>query len=135
MELFRGVARILGMEDTIADVLAHADLTPAEWKELSLGPALRWLRIRLGLRQWQAAALARVTQSRIAKIERGRDLKLSSVRKLLAAYGCGLIVLPTSAQSLDQMAARMARLFPDEMLRRRIGPRFPQRNKHSSREE
>lgn len=54
------------------------------------------------------------------------------MRKLLAAYGCELVVLPTSAQSVDQKAARMARLFPDEMLRRRIGPRFPKRNKRSS---
>jgi len=99
--------------DLIAQVLAHAGKTPEKWLSLPLGKRLRWLRIRLGLRQWQAAQLAEMTQSQIAKIENGLDLRLSTLQKLMAGYGCNLLVLPTSEFSMDKLRQRTEKLFPE----------------------
>lgn len=104
---------LAGNSDLIAEVLDHAGRTPAEWRRLSLGRGLRWLRIRLGLRQWQAARLAGMKQPQVAKIERGLDVRLSTLRKLLQGYGCDWLVLPISGKTITQLRRRTDQSFPE----------------------
>ena len=110
--LARLQAILADSSDLIAEVLRQADRPPARWRELSLGRGLRWLRIRLGLKQRQAAELAGMTQSQVAKIERGRDIRLSTLRRLLAGYGCAPLLLPLSDKTIEQLRRRTDELFP-----------------------
>ena len=110
--LVRLRASLADNSDLIAEVLAHAGKTPDRWRNLPIGRCLRWLRIRLGLKQEQAAKLAGMTQSQVAKIERGLDVRLSTLGKLLSGYGCRPLFLPLSDQTIAQLRKRTDELFP-----------------------
>jgi len=58
---------------------------------------LRRLRIRFSLSRKQLAAKAGVSASLIGRAEKGADVRLSTLKKLYAAFGCRLLILPAGA--------------------------------------
>ncbi len=95
----------------VQSVFDHALAAPSEWAALSNGRALRRLRMALGLRQAEAAELCGMTQSQIGKIERGLDMRLSTLRRLLEGYGCRLVWLPVCELSVEELYDRTEARF------------------------
>ena len=55
------------------------------------------MRIRFSLNRKQLAAKAGVSASLIGRAEKGADVRLSTLRKIYAAVGCRLLLLPAGA--------------------------------------
>src|SRR4051812_3293322 len=69
-------------------------MMPSVWKEIPLGELSKWLRERAEMTQRQLADLTGLPHAAIARIEMGRDVRLSTVYQLFAGFGCGLALLP-----------------------------------------
>ena len=80
---------------------------PGPWSALTLGTALRLLRRRLRLKQWELARRMDARQSFVSKIERGADIHLSTLRRYLDALGCDLVILPRPRRGLEATATRL----------------------------
>lgn len=100
--------------------LEAARSVPQAWRELPVGKALRRLREELGLHQWALACRIGMRQSMVSRIERGADLRVSTLRRLLEAMGCELIVLPATVRGIEGLRA-LSRL--QELQRREEGRR------------
>lgn len=83
--------------DPVRDAIAHGESAPAAFASWPVPEFLRRLRIRFGLNRKQLAAKAGVSASLIGRAEKGADVRLSTLRKIYAAVGCRLLVLPTGA--------------------------------------
>ena len=105
--------------DTIAEVLVWARRLPPEWRESTLAELVEWLRRRFGMTQRQLAALARMPHSKIAKIEGGQDVQLSTLTKVFAGLGCKLVVVPQSLLSAEGLWKRTHRLADRGIIPRR----------------
>lgn len=69
----------------------------------SIGPALRLLRHKSGLRQYEAAQRASVSKSMLSSYERGRRLPaLRTLAKLLDALDAGLIDLGRFVEHVEK---------------------------------
>lgn len=90
------------------DLVAHL---PAKWLRRPLHFQLRWMRLQAGLTQAQLARRAGVHQSFVAKVEGGRDARLSSVKKLYAALGYQIFLMPVR---LSTQSPRVASELPRE---------------------
>jgi len=69
---------------------------------LAPGPLIRRLRRGLQVSQLELAKRAGVPRSLVARVESGGDAQVSSLRRLLGALGCGLVILPASRDLLAQ---------------------------------
>lgn len=78
----------------LEEVLRAASAVPAEWQTKSTRQVLGFLRLRSNMAQRELAERAGVRQSSIAKAESGQDLRISTLRKLFAAMGYDLLILP-----------------------------------------
>lgn len=76
--------------------------------ETAVAPGRLILRLRRGLQmsQLQLARCAGVPRSLVGRVESGGDVQVSSVRRLLAALGCGLVFLPASEALLAEFKAK-----------------------------
>jgi len=76
--------------------------------ETALAPGRLILRLRRGLQisQSQLAERAGVPRSLVGRVESGGDVQLGSLRRLLDALGCGLVILPASEGLLAQFKAK-----------------------------
>lgn len=83
--------------DPVRDAVKHAEDTPPEYLYWNLPYALRRLRVRLGLKRWQVAALAGVSASVVGRAEKGADIRLSTLAKIFGAMGCRPVILPGGA--------------------------------------
>ena len=84
------------------DALARLLEAARPWSddETAREPGRLILRLRSGL-QWSQAELAKrsgVSRSLVARAEAGGDLQLGSLRRLFAALGCSLVILPVSPE-------------------------------------
>ena len=90
------------MRWVVEDYQALARLIGAgnRWRgeETALSPGRLVLRLRRGLQvsQLQLARLAGVPRSLVGRVESGGDVQIGSLRRLLEALGCGLVLLPVS---------------------------------------
>src|SRR5438045_1847563 len=78
--------------------LEAAKPVASDWRALPVGRMLRRLRREMGLHQDTLAYRVGMRQSMVSRIERGADLRLSTLRRLLVAMNCELVVLPYSAR-------------------------------------
>lgn len=85
------------VRDPVRDAIEHAESTPPEYLYWDFPYQLRRLRIRFGLKRWQLAALAGLSASVVGRVERGADLRLSTLKKLFGALGCRPVILPGGA--------------------------------------
>ncbi|MBI4375970.1 MAG: helix-turn-helix domain-containing protein [Elusimicrobia bacterium] len=99
--------------DPVREAMAHGESAPAQFASWSTGECLRRLRIRFGLNRKQLAAEAGVSASLIGRIEKGADMRLSTLNRLYAALGCRLLTLPAGA--LCELDWRQARLDNEAM--------------------
>jgi len=83
-----------GEGNTLEELLSHASATRRDWVRWPLGRQAWFLRVSLDLTQAELARRAGVVQSHVAKVEQGRDVRFSTLRKLFGAMGFELLVLP-----------------------------------------
>jgi len=94
--------------DPVREAIAYGESAPADFASWPPHECLRRLRIRFGLNRKQLAAKASVSASLVGRAEKGADIRLSTLRKLYAALGCRLLMLPAGA--LGQLDRRQAHL-------------------------
>ncbi|MBI4374938.1 MAG: helix-turn-helix domain-containing protein [Elusimicrobia bacterium] len=89
------------------------------------GRLIARLRRGLQLSQLQLARKSGVAQSLVSRIESGRDVRLSTLQRLLEALGCGLVLLPASEElsALFKAQAEQQRVNDEkwQLIRRRFG--------------
>ena len=102
-----GAAAILraiveNIRDTRDDTLAHARGTPEAWRRWSMARKLWYLRKRAKLSQAGLARRCKTTQSHIARLERGLDARLGTLRAVFRGLGYELLVLPYPLADADK---------------------------------
>jgi DNA-binding Xre family transcriptional regulator len=117
MELSAPLNRIDGMKDfpdPVREALKHGESAPAAFASWPAHECLRRLRIRFNLNCKQLAAKAGVSPSLVGRAEKGADVRLSTLKRLYAALGCRLLVLPAGAlYDLDWRQAHLDNDFID----------------------
>lgn len=87
--------------DVATEIDKFTQQAPSGWPELPLGLALRRLRMRRGLKQRELARLARLPQSHISDLERGKvDIQVGTLRRIYECLGFKLLVLPCAFKPL-----------------------------------
>lgn len=110
--------------DPLDEIFRCVRQLPPEWRQKSTGELVRAMRDRLEMTQRQLALLAGVPHSKIAKIEKGQDIQLRTLRQVFAGFGCTLIILPFSPLSARQLWRRTDLLWEAGCIpRRRRYPR------------
>lgn len=111
MELFRRVNRIYRMDiaQTMrqdfeavaagAEFLRLIEGAPAVWRERPAHFHVWLARKHAGLTQAELAERAGVQQSLVARVERGRDVRLSTMSRLYAALGYRVLLVPLKMPS------------------------------------
>ena len=141
MEPNRGLIRIRGMSRDaeaalkLAELLRNAPADPLE-QALELGkrvpedfrrlrPAdlVKYLRRRTELTQRQLARLSGLPHSKVARIEAGQDVRLSTFYQVMAGLGCGLILLPSTSERARDFWRRSDLWMEGHIPRRRRYPR------------
>jgi DNA-binding XRE family transcriptional regulator len=80
------------------EFLRLIELTPEVWRKRPHHFHL-WLARKLaGLTQKELARRAGVNQSLVARVERGRDVRLTTMKKLYEALGYRMLILPLKAR-------------------------------------
>ncbi len=110
--------------DLLEEVLKVGALVPSKWSDRTAERGFEYLRCRLEFTQQELAEKTGLTQARISKIEGGADALLSTWRRLYRAMGFGLLLLPVSELSADQLRKLAERDRPQgHWLRQRARPR------------
>ncbi|MEK7857943.1 MAG: helix-turn-helix transcriptional regulator [Elusimicrobiota bacterium] len=89
--------------DTVNEVLIQARTLPDDWPHTSPAMISKRLRHRFEMTQRQLAAFSGLPHSKVAKIEGGQDVRVSTLVQLFAGFGCGLAFLPVSPLSADRL--------------------------------
>lgn len=114
--------------DPVRDASAHGEAAPAEFASWPLTELLRRLRLRFGLKRKELAAKAGVSASLIGRAEKGADVRLSTLRKIYAAVGCRLLLVPAGGlYDMDWESARLDNAWFDE---NRKTERYLARSRH-----
>lgn len=92
--------------EALADFMQAANRWGGDETALSPGKLVRRLRRGLRVSQRQLAAQSGVARSLVARLESGGDVSVGSLKRLLEALGCGLIVLPASAPLLERFRSQ-----------------------------
>jgi transcriptional regulator with XRE-family HTH domain len=84
-------------------------------KGLSIGTLIKFLRTQLGMSQKILANRAKVPQSTISRIELSRgNTSLSTLRKVLGALSCDLVIAPLLQDSIDRLRQKQARKIAEK---------------------
>jgi len=76
---------------------------------LSIGELVAIIRKQLGMSQKVLAKRAQIPQSTVSRIEQGKKTpQLTTVRKILAALSCDLLLVPVSTESIDDLRLKQA---------------------------
>lgn len=77
---------------------------------LPIGDLIKTIRKHLGMSQQVLAKRAGVPQSTVSRIESGqKDMSLSTLRKILGALSCDLVIAPVLKDSIDALRQKQAR--------------------------
>ena len=102
----------------IEEVMQAAEKMGGLTRGLAIGGLIKLIRTQLGMSQKILAKRAGVPQSTIARIEKGaRDPNLLSLRKVLSAMSCDLLLVPMLQAPIDTIRRRQAK----KMAEKRIG--------------
>ncbi len=92
----------LTTEITLKRITRYAGKAPEGLENLSHSGLIHMVREKLFMSQAQLARRAGVSQSHIAKIEKGKmHPRLDTLQKILAALHCNLLLVPKPVQDLD----------------------------------
>ncbi|PCI31897.1 MAG: hypothetical protein COB53_12785 [Elusimicrobia bacterium] len=105
--------------DVVEQALRAGSAATEKWRGLNPGEAALALRNRVDLTQRQLAALSGLPRSKIALIEAGQDVRLSTMRKYFMGCGCELLLLPRGPASALAMKNRMINLEREGVIERR----------------
>jgi hypothetical protein len=92
--------------DLVDQVIRHGRSAPGEWRAMTAADMVKRLRHRFDMTQRQLAALSGLPHAMIARIEHGQDIRLSTLYRLFAGFGCGLVLLPVSRLSAEGLWRR-----------------------------
>ena len=110
--------------DLFEELLKAGAAVPAEWAGWPDERRFEFLRCRLQFTQGELAAKAGLAQSQVSRIEGGCDGLLSTWKKLYAAMGFELVLLPTSTMTLPELRLHAEIGRPQgHFLRQRARPR------------
>ncbi|MBS0620380.1 MAG: helix-turn-helix domain-containing protein [Verrucomicrobia bacterium] len=85
---------------------------------LSIGTLIKIIRSQLGISQKALARRAEVPQSTISRIELGgQSPSLSSLKKILNAMSCDLVIAPLLPESIDTIRRKQARKIAEKHIR------------------
>ena len=85
---------------------------------LSIGALIKFIRMQLGMSQKILAKRAGIPQSTVSRIEQGqRDTSLSTLKKVLGAVSCDLIVVPLLYDTIETIRYKQARKIAQKHLR------------------
>ncbi len=101
-EIRRRFDAIYGRE-LIVQLLEARAAIPRDWLERTADDGFEYLRCRLRFSQAELGRKSGMTQARVSRIEGGLDVRLSVWRRLYAAMGFELILLPVSAKTLEEI--------------------------------
>lgn len=97
---------------------------PKEFRQWPPAMLFQHLRCRLRFSQAELALKAGLTQSQVSRVESGADCLLSTWARAYAALGFELKLLPSSHESIEELARRAEEGRPrDHWLRARAKPR------------
>lgn len=104
---------------------------PQEWIKNTSDYGFEQLRCRLDFSQAEIGAKTGMTQARISRIEGGADVRVSVWRKIYAAMGFDLVLLPVSRLSVEELEDRAAEGRPrNHHIYQRARPRRRWRHEH-----
>ncbi|MFI5345231.1 MAG: helix-turn-helix domain-containing protein [Elusimicrobiota bacterium] len=105
-------------------ILRAADSLPKDWKARGPEFGFEFVRCRLRFTQDELAQKSGVAQSIVSRVEGGFDARLSTWRRLYAAMGFDLVLLPVSALALEELEKRAEQGRPrGSWMRQRARPR------------
>lgn len=89
---------------------------------LSPGTLIKMIRKQIGMPQEVLALKAKVPQSTISRIEKGRgDPSLATLRNILQALQCDLVILPILREPVSTIRRRQARKIAEAKVRYLLG--------------
>jgi transcriptional regulator with XRE-family HTH domain len=87
-------------------------------KGLSIGTLIKSIRTQLGMSQAALAKLSHVPQPTVSRIEQGKQgVSLSTLKKVLAALSCDLVIAPVMQDSIDTRRRQQARKMAEKQVR------------------
>ncbi|MFA5138232.1 MAG: helix-turn-helix transcriptional regulator [Elusimicrobiota bacterium] len=92
--------------DVIEQVLKVGRTVPEDWVKLSTAGMVKRLRRRFDMTQRQLGGLSGLPHSKVAKVEKGQDVRMSTLRQLFAGFGCGLLILPVCCLDAEDLWRR-----------------------------
>ena len=92
--------------EALARLIDGANRFGRDETALAPGRLIRLLRRGLQVSQLQLAKRAGVPRSLVERVESGGDVQIGSLRRLLGALGCGLVILPASDGLLARFKAK-----------------------------
>ncbi|HEY5235029.1 MAG TPA: helix-turn-helix domain-containing protein [Rhabdochlamydiaceae bacterium] len=101
----------------IEEVMQVSGKMKAAIRGLPIGALIKSIRQQLGMSQKVLAKRARVPQSTIARIEQSeRNTSLGTIRKILHALSCDLVVAPLLQESIDVIRRKQARKVAEKQI-------------------
>ena len=95
------------------DVLSEwTNAAPGPWKDMTPGRMLIVLRCHLRVTQDEVAKQGGLTQSQVSRLEGDEDALMSTWRRVYAALGFNVLLMPTSALDWDKLERRAERMRP-----------------------
>src|SRR5580692_238195 len=102
----------------IEEVMQASGKMKAAIRGLSIGALIKSIRQQLGMSRKVLAKLARVPQSTLARIEQSeRNTSLATLRKILLALSCDLVVAPLLKESIDVIRRKQAKKVAEKQIR------------------
>lgn len=92
--------------DPFGELLRAANDLPCDWAATTTAGGFQYLRCRLRFTQDELAAKSGLAQSLISRLEGGFDARLSTWRRVYAAMGFDLLLVPSSRLSVEALEAR-----------------------------
>lgn len=102
----------------IEEVMQASEKMRAAVRGLSIGALIKSIRQQLGMPQKVLARRAKVPQSTIARTEKSeRNTSLATIRKILRALSCDLVVAPLLQDSIDVIRRKQAKKVAEKRIR------------------
>lgn len=102
----------------IKEVMEISQKMKATIRGLSIGSLIKSIRTQLGMPQKTLAKRANVPQSTIFRIEQGqKNTNLLTLRKVLNALSCELVIAPLLQDSIDNIRCKQAKKVVEKQVR------------------
>ncbi|PJD97854.1 MAG: hypothetical protein CK425_01615 [Parachlamydia sp.] len=102
----------------IEEIMQAAQKTRVAVRGLTIGALIKSIRVQLQMSQKALAKRAGVPQSTISRIEQEeRDANLSTLKKILGAISCDLVIVPLLQDSIDAIRRKQARKMAEKQVR------------------